>query len=265
MTLPCSSHTLCFKCPLEIGKSRTKLFTNLSAPRGASCLRNPYRCKVSHDRALSWLRPKYILFGFIGLMVTYVLRHNEHFLIDAKDPVWQHYHPFRWWLLPHGVMGACALLLRPMQFSDRLRARFTKLHRVVGRFYIAGVFIAAPLGAYIQYFEERMGGPRSFSIAAAVDAVLLMATTGIAFAFILKGKVQQHRQWMTRSFAVALVFLEVRVILGVTGWEKLGVAATETVVWACLGFSLLLADVVLQWQELLRNRRVPAKAQAASQ
>ncbi len=78
-----------------------------------------------------------------------------------------------------------------------------------------------------------MGGPRSFSIAAAVDAVLLMTTTGIAFAFILKGKVQQHRQWMTRSFAVALVFLEVRVILGVTGWEKLGIAATETVVWAC--------------------------------
>ncbi len=41
-----------------------------------------------------------------------------------------------------------------MQFSDRLRARFTKLHRVVGRFYIVGVFIAAPLGTYIQYFDK---------------------------------------------------------------------------------------------------------------
>ena len=79
-----------------------------------------------------------------------------------------------------------------------------------------------------------MGGPRSFSIAALVDAILLMLTTGVAFAFILSGRVQQHRQWMTRSFAVALVFLEVRVVLGITGWEKLGVAATETVVWACL-------------------------------
>ncbi len=49
---------------------------------------------ISRPR-MSWLRPKYLLFGFIGLMVTYVLRHNEHFLIDAKDPVWQHYHPFR--------------------------------------------------------------------------------------------------------------------------------------------------------------------------
>ncbi len=213
---------------------------------------------------VSSLRSKYLLFAFIGLMVAYVLRHNEHFLIDARDPAWQHYQPFKWKLLPHGLAGACALLLGPMQFSDRLRQRFTKFHRVVGRFYVAGVFIAAPFGFYIQHFEERMGAPRSFSIAAAVDATLWMLTTGIALAFILNGKIQQHRQWMTRSFAVALVFLEVRVILGVTGWERLGIAATETVVWVCLGFSILLADLVLQWQELRRTRPIPAKAQTAS-
>ena len=210
------------------------------------------------------MRVKYLVFAFIGLMMAYVLRHNEHFLIDAKDPVWQHYQPFKWKLLPHGLAGACALLLAPMQFSDRLRQRFAKFHRIAGRFYVAGVFIAAPLGFYIQYFEERMGESRSFSIAAAVDATLWMLTTGIAFAFILKGKVQQHRQWMTRSFAVALVFLEVRIILGITGWEKLGVAVTETVVWVCVAFALLVADIALQWQELRRTRPIVAKARAAS-
>jgi uncharacterized membrane protein YozB (DUF420 family) len=61
-------------------------------------------------------------------------------------------------------------------------------------------------------------------------------------AFILKGKVQQHRQWMTRSFAVALVFLEVRVIQGVTGLEKLGIAATKTIVWVCLAFAIVLCS-----------------------
>jgi uncharacterized membrane protein YozB (DUF420 family) len=210
----------------------------------------------------AWPRAKYFLFAFIGLMVAYVIRHKEHILFDAKDPAWQHYQPFRWWLLPHGMAGACALLLGPMQFSDRLRQRFAKFHRVVGRFYIAGVFVAAPLGFYIQHFEERMGGARSFSAAAAVDAALWWLTTGIALVFILKGKVQQHRQWMTRSFAVALVFLEVRVILGVTGLEKLNGAFDETVVWICLAFSILFADAALQWQELRRTRPVPAKAQA---
>jgi len=119
--------------------------------------------------------------------------------------LWHHYEPFKWWLLPHGVAGACALLLGLMQFSDRLRDSFRQLHRVDGRIYVACVFVAALLGFYIQHFQERMGVPRSFSIAAAVDAALWMITTGIALVFILKGKVQEHRQWMTRSFAVVLV------------------------------------------------------------
>jgi len=205
-------------------------------------------------RSSSWVRPKYLLFGFIALMLAYVIPHDESFLVHPKDPIWQHYKPFRWWLLPHGIAGACALLLGPMQFSDRLRARFRKLHRVVGRIYVAGVFVAAPLGVYIQYFEERMGNPRSFSIAAAVDAALWMTTTGIALVFILKGRVQEHRQWMTRSFAVAIVFLEVRVIGGMGGCENLDVHANETIVWFCLAFSILSADLVLQGQQLSHSR-----------
>ncbi len=211
------------------------------------------------QRAL-WLRPKYLLFAFIGLMVAYVLRHNESFLVNAKDPIWQHYHPFRWYLLPHGMMGACALLLGPLQFSDRLRQRFTKLHRVLGRFYIAGVFIGAPMGFFIQHFEERMGGTRSFTMATVADAGLWILTTAIALFFILKGKVQQHRQWMTRSYAVAIVFLEVRVVSGIFGFDD-NAAASETIVWMCVALSLLFADIVLQWQDFSRSRTALARTQ----
>ena len=151
-----------------------------------------------------------------------------------------------------------------MQFSDRLRNRFRLLHRIVGRIYVAGVFVAAPLGFYIQYFQERMGDPRSFSIAAAVDAALWMITTGIAMVFVLKAKVQEHRKWMTRSFAVALVFLEGRVIGGLTGWENSDVHANETTVWFCLAFSILSADLVLQWQQLGHQRSVLYQHRSAS-
>jgi uncharacterized membrane protein len=210
----------------------------------------------------SFLRPKYLVFAFVGLMVAYVLNHNESFLVHANDPVWHHYQPFKWWLLPHGIAGACALLLGPMQFSDRLRKKYAKLHRVVGRFYIGGVFVAGPLGFYIQFFQERSGATRSFSIAGAVDATLWMTTTAIALLFILRGNVNLHRQWMTRSFAVAIVFLEVRVIGGVTGWDMLGPGAIETIVWVCLAFSVLSADIVLQWQDLVGARRVAARPKA---
>src|ERR1700752_3912288 len=135
---------------------------------------------VQRPRKVS-MRPKYVLFALIALMMAYVLRHNESFLIHPEDPVWHHYHPFRWWLLPHGVAGVCAIFLGPLQFSDRLRQRYTRLHRVLGRIYVGGALVLAPLGAYIQYFNERAGAPRSFTIAAGADAALLMITTLIAF------------------------------------------------------------------------------------
>lgn len=208
-----------------------------------------------------WLRPKYLVFAFIGVMFAYVLRHNERFLVNASDPEWAHIHPFRWYLLPHGLTAACALLLGPLQFSDRLRQRFTKIHRVIGRFYIAGVFLGAPLGFYIQYFEERLGGTRSFSFAALTDAALWMTTTAVALFFILRGNVTQHRNWMTRSYAVAIVFLEVRFVSGILGYDE-SVAIGETIVWMCVAFSLLFADLVIHWQDLTRARAVPARAAA---
>jgi uncharacterized membrane protein len=194
-------------------------------------------------------------------MILYVLQHNERFLIDSTHPAWSRYEPFKWWLLPHGLAGACAIFLGPMQFSDRLRQKYTKLHRVVGRIYVVGALVLAPLGAYIQYFEERMGGTRSFTIAAGVDAALLMITTGIAFYFAVQRKITLHRQWMTRSYAVAIVFLEVRVIAGLGGWDGNG-AAIETIVWTCVGFSVLVGDIVVQWQELRKTGRPMARAAA---
>jgi hypothetical protein len=198
----------------------------------------------------NWLRPKYLLFAAIALMYAYVMWNNESFLINSKDPEWQHIGPFKWILLPHGLAAACALFLGPLQFSDRLRKRFAKAHRIMGRFYVAGVLIGAPLGIYVQHWEERLGGPRSFTVATVADAGIWLLATAVAMVFILQGKVQLHRQWMTRSFACAIVFLEVRVIIGLFHWEQYA----EAIVWFCVAAAFPLADVVLQIQESLRTR-----------
>jgi uncharacterized membrane protein len=201
----------------------------------------------------AWFRPKYLLFTIIVLMMGYVIAHNESFLIDRADDEWKHIESFKWWLLFHGTAGACALLLAPLQFSDRLRYRFTKMHRIVGRIYITAVFIIAPVGDYIQYLDEKLGFSRAFTLATTVDAALLMTTTGIAFYCILKRKIQQHRQWMTRSYAVALVFFEVRLISGVFGFDDSNTAG-ETIIWICLALAIPLADIVLQIQDSWRAR-----------
>src|ERR1041385_9331299 len=193
---------------------------------------------------------KYVVFTAIALASTYVLYHNERFLVDSSHPAWQHYEPFKWWLLPHGIFGAIVLLFAPLQFSDRLRKRFARAHRIMGRLYVAGAILLAPLGAYIQYYQERMGAPRSFTILAIVDAALLMGTTTIAFVFAFKRKIALHRQWATRSYAIALVFIGGRFVMGVTGWETLGIEIVQAIIWSCLALSVPLADFALNWREL---------------
>jgi uncharacterized Tic20 family protein len=66
---------------------------------------------------------------------------------------------------------------------------------------------------------------------------------------------------MTRSFSVALVFIHVRVVLFILGDQAASsVDIVMTVVWICNAFALVAADLVLQFEEMLRRRAPRAKA-----
>ena len=206
------------------------------------------------------LNAKHVVFSVIGLATLYVLYHNERFLVDSSHPAWQHYGPFKWWLLPHGVFGAIVLLFGPLQFSDRLRQKFTKAHRVMGRLYVLGAFVLAPLGVYIQFFQERFGAPRSFTVLSVVDAAMLMSATAFALLFAIKRKIGVHRQWATRSYAIALVFIGARFVMGVTGLEALGVEIVQAVIWSCLALSVVLADVAIHWKDIRSAFSTPVRS-----
>jgi len=210
------------------------------------------------------LNAKYVVFSLIAMASAYVLYHNERFLVDPSNPIWEHYEPFKWWLLPHGVFGAIVLLLAPFQFSDRLRQRFTRSHRIIGRLYVVGALVLAPLGAYIQYYQERFGAPRSFTVLAIVDALMLVGATSLAFLFAYKRKIALHRQWVTRSYAIALVFIAGRFVLGVTGWEALGVEIAQAIIWSCLALSVVLADVSIHWKEIRSALTIPARSSVST-
>lgn len=210
------------------------------------------------------LNAKHIIFIIIGLMTVYVMFHNERFVVDPADPAWQRYEPFKWWLLPHAIFGTIVLAFAPFQFSNRIRQRFTKAHRVMGRLYVMGALGLAPLGAYIQYFQERSGAPRSFTILAIVDAAMLMGTTLLAGLFAFRRKINLHRQWAIRSYSVALVFITGRFTMGITGWETLGIEIVQAIIWSCLALSMVFADVAIHWREL-REAFAKPKAKVVEQ
>jgi hypothetical protein len=91
-----------------------------------------------------------------------------------------------------------------------------------------------------------------------------MMTTAIAFMFAYKRKISQHRKWITRSYAVALVFIEVRFIMGVTGWELLSIETQQAIIWACLAMSILIADLANNWAEMRAAVAAPARTRVSS-
>ncbi|MCW2573667.1 MAG: hypothetical protein JWO88_3725 [Frankiales bacterium] len=203
-------------------------------------------------------RAKTVLFALIGVMYIFVLVTTEIFLFDKSSPEWAHIAPFRMWLLPHGLAAACALFLGPLQFSERLRRKYLTLHKTFGYLYIAGCYIGAPLGIYIQRFEEKLGTySHSFTIATVMDAALWMFATTMALIMIRTKRMQQHRQWMIRSFACALIFLEVRTIMV---FFQLPEPAVEAVVWSSVAAAFPIADLVLQVDERLRQKSRTARA-----
>ena len=204
-----------------------------------------------------WLRPKSAVFVAVGAMTLYVLYHNERFLIEPENPVWRHYAEIAFWLVPHAVAGTCALLLAPLQFSERLRKRYTTAHHIVGRVYVIGALVLAPLGAYGQYLAESRGDPREFTTLATVDAAMLMTTTLVAYLFAIRRRITLHRQWMTRSYAVALVFFEGRLLGGLLGIDN-NVNATMAAIWACLALSMVFAELANSFADIRMNVRAPA-------
>jgi hypothetical protein len=207
------------------------------------------------------IRAKQVAFAAIAAMAAYVLYHNERFLIDSAAPVWNHYAPFKWWLLPHGLAGLCALALAPLQFAEGLRRRHTAVHRTIGTIYVVACFILAPVGLYIQYQDEAQGAARSFTIETMIQSSSLMITAGLGCYFALRRQFTYHRQWMIRSYAVALTFLEIRVILGVFQLDDpLDWHVLETVVWSCVACSVLVGDIANQVYEGHLARRAAGGA-----
>jgi hypothetical protein len=89
---------------------------------------------------------------------------------------------------------------------------------------------------------------------------MLMGTTFFALLFAIRRKIGVHRQWATRSYAVALVFIAGRFVMGTTGWETLGVEIVQAIIWSCLALSMVFADISIHWKEVRAALAIPVKA-----
>jgi uncharacterized membrane protein len=203
----------------------------------------------AEHRTSGWhLDAKHILFGVLGLMAIFVIYNNERFIVDHTDPQWTYYFPVRWLLVPHGLAGVIVLCLGASQFSTRLRQRFARVHRMLGRCYVIGVAIAAPMAVYITMLHNAL----PTRIAIITQASLWLLTTAVAFYCIRRRNYQQHRQWMIRSYAITLIFLTDRVIDAIPGLSDLDTDVNPTVLWMCNIIAWVVPTLIISWQGIFQ-------------
>jgi uncharacterized membrane protein len=199
-------------------------------------------------------RAKHVFFAAFGVLTIFVLYTYETPFTDSHSPVWQHVEPVKWMMLPHGVAGALALLLAPFQFSTRLRRRSPKLHRILGRLYVAGVAIAAPVAIPIAVIL----GPPALVPAATIQTCGWLLTTAVGLYCIRIGQIRQHEEWMTRSYPFAMVFVFARAILAIPSVRALGQDASVAVVWSCEALACFIPSFIIAMRAV--RGREPATA-----
>jgi uncharacterized membrane protein len=204
------------------------------------------------------LRAKHVFFAAFGLMTLFVFYLYETPFLDSRSPVWQHVEPVKWMLLPHGVAGALALLLAPFQFSARLRRRSLRLHRVLGRLYVAGVVVSAPLAVPVAIIL----GPPSLVMAATIQSCGWLLTTAVSMYCVRRGDIRQHQEWMTRSYPFAMVFVVARAVLAFPAVRAMGEVGFVSVVWSLIAAACFVPSLVISWRAIF-SRRAAAAGRAA--
>jgi uncharacterized membrane protein len=145
------------------------------------------------------------------------------------------------------------LVMGAFQFSNRLRARHLKLHRVMGYIYIVCVAIGAPMAIPLA---AKITTP-SLVAASVVQTFGWMFCTAVALYCIRTGNIKQHRRWMFRGYPFAMVFTVTRVVIPIPPILHAGWLGIEIVVWTTVALAALLPTFFLEWRDIVP--RSPAR------
>lgn len=114
-------------------------------------------------------------------------------------------------LVTHIVLAFIALVTGFLQFVDRIRTKNPRIHRNIGRIYVGSVFISGLLAFVLYFYAENF----TKALAFLVLAVFWLFTTGKAYRKAVKRRLNEHREWMIRSFGVTLVAVSARILVPV--------------------------------------------------
>ena len=190
-----------------------------------------------------------ILLGLLFLIaLKFVLNEVKYFSLD--EAVLGSYFPHKWPLMGHLTGGILALLIGPFQFYSKLRNKYLKLHRTLGKIYLIAILIAVVSSTFLAW-GKSMGIHWTWGFSLQILALAWFTTAFMAYRSIRLKRIEQHRLWMIRSYIVTFGFVAFRYLNDYSFLSEIGtfVERAPTIVWAVWAIPLLFAEVIFQWNK----------------
>ena len=183
-----------------------------------------------------------------GLMALVAFLFSSIPMMSPAHPLHNLLYSQRWLLFPHIAAGLVALVIGPLQFSSRLRQRNIARHRLLGKTYLGAALVAGTLGPILAW-----NYPAFFRCSAMTQGGAWILCTIVAVMAARRGRIEQHRRWMARSYAVGpAVFVMGRALSHLPALDHLSLeAASYSVIFYAM-VAIVVADLIMDWRAVVR-------------
>ena len=126
-----------------------------------------------------------------------------------------------------------------------------KLHTAFGKSYVLAIAFSAVTAYYLAYTTTVSW---VFGLGLAGLATAWIVTTGLAVIAIRHRKLEQHKEWMIRSYVVTFGFVVFRMFVGATEAADIGNLPERLTAasWICWSLPLLVTEAFIQGKKILR-------------
>lgn len=189
----------------------------------------------------------------LGLTLFLILFAGKFILKDAlpyfgfEQETFGHYWDYKWALIGHISCGLLALVLGPFQFWKAFRNKYLTVHRWTGRIYLTAILIGTISSTSLAWTSAiQVNFAWAFGLQGLAFAWIV--TASMAYVSVMRKRIQQHKEWMIRSYVVTFAFVTFRWLNELTIVKNLMPEFVErgpTVIWFCWTIPLLITEIVL--------------------
>lgn len=203
--------------------------------------------------------PLIAVIAVLAAVVLWFVIPRYHYASDYSITSYTDYYwPRRGALIPHLLGGAIALATGLVQIWLGLTRRTGVPHRRLGRIYASGVLLGSFGGIYLALTVPQH---IAYSSGLLMLDVAWVLTTSMAIYAIRHRMIEQHRDWMLRSYTVTFAFVTFRLVdQWLHHWinvadDPVADSLDTIMAWACWSIPLLIAEPLIQLRHMRRQRR----------